>query len=125
MRPLDQFFSQLVRLEQSLQSVVLEQETADHLMGEFSRLLAPVIGGPAAEDLCFRTLERIRGKAPAALQRVGNMAAFFLGEYDDSLKLEDEDWIEIQETLEDASGEMNIDILTDLMGELLSIDRLK
>jgi hypothetical protein len=112
-------------LEQSLQSVILNRETADHLILEFSRLLTPVIGGPVSEDLCFRTLERIRGKAPEALQRVGNIAAFFLGEYNDTLKLEEEDWIEIQETLEDASEEMNIDTLTALMGKLLSIERLK
>jgi hypothetical protein len=125
MRPIDHFFSQLARLEQSLQSVVLNRETTDHLILEFSRLLAPVIGGPASEDLCFRTLERIQGKTPAALQRVGSMAAFFLGEYNSTLPLEEEDWIEIQETLEDASEEINIDTLTALMGALLSVERLK
>jgi hypothetical protein len=127
MRPLDRFFSQLAQLEQAQKSpeIALEREAADHLIREFSRLLTPIIGGPASEDLCFRTLERNRGKNPAVLQKLGNIAAFFLGEYEDTMKLDEEDWIEIQETLQDVSEEIDIDTLTGLMGELLSVGELK
>ena len=49
------------------------------------------------------------------------MAAFFLGEYDSpSMPLDQADWQEIRGTLEDVSGEMDLNILTALMGELLS-----
>ncbi|MDR2029288.1 MAG: hypothetical protein LBP93_07105 [Treponema sp.] len=127
MRPIDHFFSQLAQAERARQSpeLALERETADRLIHEFSQLVRGVIGEPAAEDLCFRTLERIRGKKPELLQKLGNIAAFFLGEYDDTLALDEEDWTAIQETLEDASEEMNIDTLTTLMGELLTVGKLK
>jgi hypothetical protein len=127
MRPIDHFFSQLAQLEKSLPpaELALERETADRLIREFSRLLAGVIGASASEDLCFRTLERIRGKKPALLQKLGNIAAFFLGEYDESMDLDEDDWLEIQETLEDASEEIDINTLTTLMGELLAVGKLK
>ena len=127
MRPLDRFFSQLAQLEQTQKfpEIVLEREAGDHLIREFSHLLTPIIGGPASEDLCFRTLQRSRGKNPEVLQKLGNIAAFFLGEYEDAMKLDEEDWIEIQETLQDVSEEMDIDTLTGLMGDLLSVGKLK
>jgi hypothetical protein len=127
MRPLDHFYSRLAQWAQAQKppEIAGEGETADYLIREFSRLLTPIIGGPASEDLCFRTLERLRGKSTEALQRLGNIAAFFLGEYDDTMRLEAEDWLEIQETLEDASEEMDIDTLTSLMGALLSGGKLK
>jgi hypothetical protein len=127
MRPIDHFCSRLAQLEQAQKHPAFapEPETADRLVREFSRLLSPIIGGPAAEDLCFRTLERSRGKDPEVLQKLGNIAAFFLGEYDDTMELAKEDWLEIQSTLEDASEEMDIDTLTGLMGELLSVGKLK
>jgi hypothetical protein len=111
--------------DQKSPEILLEREAVDRLVREFSRLLSPVIGISASEDLCFRTLERIRGKKPEVLQKLGRIAAFFLGEYDDTLELEEEDWIEIQETLEDASEEMDINTLTGLMGDLLSVGKLK
>jgi hypothetical protein len=70
-------------------------------------------------------LERIRGKKPTELQKLGNIAAFFLGEYDHAMEMEEADWIEIQQTLEDASEKINIETLTGLMGELLSMHKLK
>ncbi|MDR2258890.1 MAG: hypothetical protein LBE14_07055 [Treponema sp.] len=123
MRPLDRFFSQLEQARKSPE-IAREGEAADHLIREFSRLLTPIIGSPASEDLCFRTLERNRGKNTEVLQKLGNIAAFFLGEYEDTMKLDEEDWIEIQETLQDVSEEMDIDTLTGLMGELLSVGKL-
>jgi hypothetical protein len=52
---------------------------------------------------------------------MGYIAAFFLGEYDDtSMPLEAEDWQEIRETIEDASEEIDIAALTSLMDGLLS-----
>jgi hypothetical protein len=53
------------------------------------------------------------------------MAAFFLGEYDDSMSLGDEDWDDIRETLEEAAGEMEINTLTELMAELLKRGLIK
>jgi hypothetical protein len=123
MRPADHFFSKLASLEGSLQagSINLSGPEQERLARSFSRLAAPALGSSAAEDLCYRTLERLRGCPPGALRRLGALAAFFLGEYDDaSMSLEEEDWEEIRETLEDASGDMDLQTLTALMGDLLS-----
>ncbi|MFP3042880.1 hypothetical protein LQZ19_13765 [Treponema primitia] len=121
MRPVDHFFSKLASLEDSLRgpSAVLESRDRSRLEQDFSQLIGPALGKTAAADLCNRTIDRVA--LPLALQKLGDMAAFFLGEYDgETMHLDREDWQEIQETLEDASGEMDINILTSLMGELLS-----
>jgi hypothetical protein len=91
---------------------------------DFVGLIAPVLGASVAADLCNRTLES--AAVPAGLQKLGGMAAFFLGEYDEeTMPLDDDDWQEIREILEDVSGEMDINTLTSLMGELLSRGFLK
>jgi hypothetical protein len=123
MRPAEHFFSKLVLVEGSLRSglISLSGQDREHLAQGFSRLTAPVLGAAAAEDLAYRSLERLEGRPSGALRRLGAMAAFFLGEYDDaSMSLEDEDWEEIRGTLEDLAGDMDLQTLTALMGELLS-----
>jgi hypothetical protein len=101
-------------------------EDSGWISREFCGLTVPVIGKAAAEDLCRRTLDRLRKQAPGSLLILGYMAAFFLGEYEEtSMPLEAEDWREIQETVEDASEVIDIDILTRLMDSLLSRGLLK
>jgi hypothetical protein len=93
----------------------------EYLSRDFAALTGPVIGGPTAADIFDRTRERIQAAKTASLRRLGALAAFFLGEFDDTaMELETEDWEDIRETLEDISGEINLDTLTSLMGELLS-----
>jgi hypothetical protein len=127
MRPIDHFFSRIISLEGSLRGPVLPPEDRSRLCQDFSRLTAPVLGAAAAEDLCYRTLDRIAREIPPHLQKLGAMAAFFLGEYDEETmsaefesRLDREDWREIRETLEDISGEIDVNTLTTLMGELVS-----
>jgi hypothetical protein len=91
----------------------------DHV--EFSALASPVIGQEAAEDLFCRSQERHGAEVP---QKLGAIAAFLLGEYDDPMGLEKDDWEDLRETLEEVSGEINLDTLTTLMGELLSRGKL-
>lgn len=113
----------------------MEPSARDFLVREFTSLISPVLGAPAAADLCRRTLDRLdRPGGPANLQaanaaapylaRLGSTAAFLLGEYDDAFPLDEEDWQDIRETLEDVSGEMDLSTLTVLMGELLSRGKL-
>jgi hypothetical protein len=119
---INRFCSKIASLENFLGSVSLELDFVGRkqLGRDFSQLLAPVIGPSAAEDLFYRTLERIRGQKSSALRTLGALAAFFLGEDEDPLMpLRDEDWREIRDTLEDVSGEMDLDTLTVLMGKLL------
>jgi hypothetical protein len=86
-------------------------------------MVSPVIGQSAAARLAAlylpngNTGEELRGK----ITKLGSIAAFFLGEYDDgTMPLTTEDWEEIRNTLEDESEKMNLDTLTELMGQLLS-----
>jgi hypothetical protein len=123
MRPVDHFFSQLTRLEASLRpGAGLDAAAADRLRRDFSVLIAPVIGAAAAGELFDRARERLDRYG---YRRIGALAAFFLGEFDDaSMSLEQDDWEDIRETLEEVSGGMNLDALTALMGELLARGKL-
>jgi hypothetical protein len=115
MRPVDHFLAKLDRVS----AAPLDSRARLRLERDFSALVAPVLGATAAADLCSRTLDR--AAADAGLQKLGAMAAFFLGEYDEkTMPLEKEDWEEIRGTLEDVSQELDLKTLTVLMGELLS-----
>ncbi|MDR2740924.1 MAG: hypothetical protein LBB98_02070 [Treponema sp.] len=125
MRPIDHFIAQVDRLVAALNGsggtggpdVRLLNQTER----EFTALIAPVIGVSSAENLALRIRERIEKNSAASLRKMGYVAAFFLGEYDDaSMLLEAEDWQEIRETIEDASEEIDIAALTSLMDRLLS-----
>jgi hypothetical protein len=123
MRPIERFLSQLERLTLSLKpGENPDGQTASRLCAEFSSLTAPVIGREAAADLFYRTMER--GKPGERMQKLGALAAFFLEEFEDTASLDEEDLENIRETLEEVSGEINLDTLTALMGELLSRGKL-
>jgi hypothetical protein len=121
MRPIDHFFSQLSRLEAALPpGAGLDSASADRLCRDFASLTAPVIGAAAAAELFSRARERLE-KRGGSLAGFGSLAAFFLGEFDGAaMTLEDDDWEDIRETLEEVSGEINMDTLTALMGDLLA-----
>lgn len=126
MRPIDHFFSQIDSASRLFRGGELDfrvaggQEARDRLMSGFTGLTAPILGKPAASDLCMYCLDSLEGKKPESLQKLGYMAAFFLGEFDDAvMRLDADDWNEIRETLEDVSDEINLDTLTELMADLL------
>ncbi|MDR2808468.1 MAG: hypothetical protein LBB43_05600 [Spirochaetaceae bacterium] len=78
----------------------------------FIRRTAPILGDSAAEEL-FQSID--------SPEKYDSIAAFFRGEFSDTaMHLEPEDWSLILETVERVSGEMDIDTLTVLMGDLLS-----
>jgi hypothetical protein len=123
MRSIDRFVSQLDRLALSLKpGESPDKQTSSRFCAEFSSLVSPVIGHRAAADLFYQTLERSR--PDTALQKLGAMAAFFLGEFEDTQSLDKEDLEDIRETLEEVSGEINLSTLTILMGELLARGKL-
>jgi hypothetical protein len=114
MRPADHFLAKASRA-----AAPLDGQTRRRFERDFVALAAPVLGVAAASDLYNRTLDR--AAADAALQKLGAMAAFLLGDYDEeTMPLERDDWEEIRGTLEDVSGEIDIKTLAALMGELLS-----
>jgi hypothetical protein len=125
MRPIDFFFSRLGRLEAAPS---FDGKQLARLSGDFAALVSPLIGERTAGELFNRALKRAEcpggtekpGRKPS-LQNLGAIAAFFTGEFDDAtMILGDEDWEDIRETLEEISGEIDINVLTTLMGELLS-----
>jgi hypothetical protein len=125
MRPIDLFFSRLSRLEAA---PGFDEKQLARLSGDFAALVAPLIGRGTAGELFKRVLERMECPGGAekpggggSLQKLGAIAAFFIGEFDDNtMTLEDEDWEDIRETLEEISGSIDMNVLTTLMGELLS-----
>jgi hypothetical protein len=120
MRPIDHFLSTLEKLANSLTpGTGLDKQNIEHLSGEFTALVGPVIGADAADDLFTRALDRIGARG--IVKKAGALAAFFLGEFDDdTMSLGKNDWEDVQETLEEVSGEMDMDTLTELMQDLLS-----
>jgi hypothetical protein len=121
MRPVEHFLSLLDRLEGSRDAGAAE----DQLVREFVSLTAPVIGPAAAGDLCADALDRLKAKRPCRYRKLGFIAAFLLGDFDDgSMELDEDDWEDIRETLEDVSTGMDLETLTRLMGGLLSRGKL-
>ena len=124
MHPIDHYFSILTGAGRSLSVIDLKApvlQPNSPPAREFSRRLAPVIGADAAERLYSRTVTTLAGKKPEALAKLMFMAAFFLGVYEDNtMTLEEQDWRDIRDTIEDASEVMNLDTLTSLMDALLS-----
>jgi hypothetical protein len=124
MRPLEHFLSLLDKMERGS-----PRDRADETVARgFTDLTAAVIGREEAQDLCGALLELSREK-PGSEERlsylhVGYAAAFLLGEFDDSMELDAGEWEEVRGALEDAAGEMNINTLGALMGELLERGKL-
>lgn len=97
----------------------------NQLIREFVNLTTPVIGASAAESLCVTVLDRLKMERSSGYHKIGFIAAFLLDDFDDgSMKLDDHDWDDIRETLEEASIGMRLETLTSLMGELLSRGKL-
>jgi hypothetical protein len=118
MRPVDHFLSRLEKLAHG------SADSQELLTREVVSLTSPVIGGMAAADLCDAFLDRARAANPSAYIKLGYAAAFLLGEFDDTMELEADEWVDVRDVLEDAAGEMNLDTLTALMSDLLSRGRL-
>jgi hypothetical protein len=126
MKPIDHLFSQIDSVTRSFRGNTLVfsdregQQSKDRLIHAFSSLTSPVIGKNAAGDICCYCFDKIEGQALENLQKLGFIAAFLIGEYDnETMKLDADDWNEIKETLDEVSGEINLDTLTELLGNLL------
>ncbi|MDR0655060.1 MAG: hypothetical protein LBG22_02000 [Treponema sp.] len=124
MRPADHFLSLLSRCSAGQDGSSLKSSEFDYLKREFSSLVSPVLGRRCTEEFFERARERIEqdGGSPS---RLGAAAAFFLQEFDDrNMELKEEDWEDIRETLNEASEEIDLEILTKLMAALLERGKL-
>ena len=124
MRPVEHYLSQLDKMDRG----VPQARTEETAVRGFTDLAAAVIGGDGARDLCNALLGLQREKTVSGERlsyvKLGYAAAFLLGEFDDSMELDAEEWEEIRTALEEAAGEMDLNTLTALMGELLSRGKL-
>ncbi|MDR2149754.1 MAG: hypothetical protein LBO67_02870 [Spirochaetaceae bacterium] len=78
----------------------------------FIRRTAPILGNEVAEDL-FHSID--------SPEKYDSIVAFLRGEFcDATMHLEPEDWSLILETIERVSGDMELNILTMLMNDLLA-----
>jgi hypothetical protein len=126
MRPVDHFLSQLDRFERGAGGPPAAVE--EQALRGFVDLAAPVIGRDGARDLGNALWGGLQERPGAGdrpcYSKLGFAAAFLLGEFDDSMKLEAGEWEEIRFALEEAAGEMDLNTLTALMGELLERGKL-
>ncbi|MDR3248749.1 MAG: hypothetical protein LBT39_08180 [Treponema sp.] len=126
MRPVEHFLSQLDKASSNTVTPKDRSNVESRITTEFISLTAPVIGKDAAMDLCDACLDRLRSQSyhhPPYI-KLGYVAAFLLGEFDDTMELDSDEWEDLRDTLEDAAGDMDMNTLTVLMGELLSRGRL-
>jgi hypothetical protein len=124
MRPADHFLSLLSRHSPGQGGFSRKSSEFDYLKREFSSLVGPVLGRRRAEEFFERAGERIERDGGSPL-RLGAAAAFFLQEFDDrDMKLKEEDWEDIRETLNEASEEIDLEVLTKLMADLMERGKL-
>jgi hypothetical protein len=135
----DRFLAQLAAIESG---AAIDNK---RISAEFISLVSPAIGRVSAANLASAYLfEKRPSSVPAAknadgksggihaedpaacrhILKLGYIAAFFLGQYDDdsmnaASRLEKEDWRNIRSILEEAAGDIDLNTLTLLMGKLL------
>jgi hypothetical protein len=87
----------------------------------FSRLVAPIAGEDVANELFNWWLERYgTGEAPH-WEKLAHISAFVLGDYDAAtMDLDATDWEAIRDVLSGAADELDLDVLSRLMMDLVS-----
>ncbi len=125
MRDADHFLSELDALGRSGTKTV-DPRLASRLSASFCRLTVPVVGAEAAEGLFRYWVDSYGAKAEPEFPPLGYLAAFLLREYDgETMPLDRRDFEELLDTLNDAAGEIDMNVLTELMAELVSLGLLK
>lgn len=115
MRASDHFYSELDGLARR------NETDLDFAERSFVRLTAPVVGEVASGELFRWWAERHAAALPYAWTKLGHLAAFVLGDYDDSsMDLDSADWSAIRDIVSAEAEVMNLDELTRLMAELVS-----
>ena len=87
----------------------------------FSRLVAPIVATDVAEALFNWWLERYGGGDTPCWEKLAHIGAFILGDYDAvTMDLDHDDWEAIRDILSEAAEELDLDVLSRLMAELVS-----
>lgn len=115
MRASEHFYTELEGIARKANA---EPSSAEHA---FYRLTAPIVGEAAAEEL-FRFWEE-RHAAAGAIDwpKLGHLASFILGDYDDAtMDLNKDDWAAVRDIMSAEAEEMNLEDLTRIMADLVS-----
>jgi len=115
MRASEHFYSELDGISRR------NETKLDYAERAFAKLTAPVVGETASEELFRWWAERHAAAAPFRWEKLGHLASFVLGDYDDStMDLDSDDWAAVRDIVSAEAEEMNLDDLTRLMAELVS-----
>jgi hypothetical protein len=119
MKPSDHFYSELdasARRNRGLFTAAVESAALS-----FSRLVSPTVGGDVADELFGWWRERYGLSDQPRWEKLGHIASFVLGDYDDTtMDLDRDDWEAIRDVLSDAADELDLDVLGKLMADLVS-----
>jgi hypothetical protein len=118
-RASDHFYSELessARRNRGAPSAAIEYASKS-----FERLIAPTVGAAVAKELFRWWLERHGASDAPRWEKLAHVASFVLGDYDDAaMDLDREDWEAIRDVLSEAADELDLAVLSELMGALVS-----
>lgn len=119
MRESDHFYSELVlaaRRNRGSPAAAIEEASL-----AFSHLVSSIVGTDIADELFGWWQQRYAGGESPQWEKLGHMAAFTLGDYDvATMDLDKDDWEAIRDILSDAADELDLDVLSRLMADLVS-----
>jgi len=125
MRTSDHFYSELNALERRNRGAA-ESKIAEDAARSFSALVAPLVGADLADEAFSYWLERYGRADPPLYSKLGHIAAFFLDDYDDqTMDLGKEDWKALKDIVANAAEDLDIDVLSQLMTDLVSRGALR
>ncbi|GAB1481918.1 hypothetical protein MASR2M78_07330 [Treponema sp.] len=127
MHAVDHFYSELVALEKRNRGLPdADGKMAMDTSRSFNALVAPIVGADASNDAFLDWLDRYGKLNPVQYSKLGHIAAFFLGDYDDeTMDLVPDDWKALREIVSDAAEQLDLDTLSRLMSDLLSHGALR
>lgn len=117
MKAVDHFLSILERNF----SPNIQDSDLQFLRHNFYTYSKPIIGSTGSASLFEYWRKNYLQEDRASFMKLGYLAAFLMEEYEAvSMPLDQEDFLELRDTLNDAAEEMNMDVLTSLMSMLVS-----
>jgi len=122
MREADHFYSVLEGIKKrSRVGNGMRDSGGDEAKRAFDRLVQPVVGEVVAADLFGWWSEKYGAGETPAYDRLGHIASFVLGDFDDAvMELDADDWSAIRDALAGEAEDLDLDILARLMTELVS-----
>jgi hypothetical protein len=122
MREADHFYSVLEGIrKRSRPGSGLRDAGEDEAKRAFERLVIPVTGDTVASELFRWWSEKYGAEDEPRWERLGHIAAFVLGDFDDgTMELDADDWDAIRDAVAGEADDLDLDTLTRLMTDLVS-----